>query len=118
MKTLTFATLKQANASRCGRWHHNGISDWTLSDWAVATAGELGEAMNVIKKLNRERDQIKGNSLTVDELRQALADELADTAIYLDILANAAGVDLGAAIVAKFNRTSEKNGFPERLALA
>lgn len=118
MKTLDFASLQAANASRCNRWHANGISDWSLSDWAVATAGELGEAMNVIKKLNRERDSIRGNDLTVGQLKQMLADELADTAIYLDILAAAAGIDLGAAIVAKFNATSQKNGFPERLVLS
>jgi len=91
------------------------LNEWSLSDWAVATAGEMGEALNLVKKLNRERDGIVGNSLTTNELKSKLADELADVAIYLDIMAASEGIDLAQAIVTKFNRTSEKVGFPERL---
>ena len=36
----------------------------------------------------------------------------------LDYLAFAHGIDLGAAVVSKFNRTSEKLGFPHRLEAA
>jgi hypothetical protein len=75
----------------------------------------LGEALNVVKKLNRERDHIAGNSASEGELREQLADEIADVAIYLDIMAASEGIDLGAAIASKFNRTSERVGFPERL---
>lgn len=113
---LTFAQLREANLSRCSRWHPRGLSEWSLSDWAVATAGEMGEALNVVKKLNRERDGIAGNTASEGELRKQLADEIADVAIYLDIMAASEGIDLAGAIAAKFNRTSEKVGFPERLA--
>ena len=116
MADLNLAVLRHANLRRCGRWHPGGVHDWSLSDWGVATAGELGEALNVVKKLNRARDGLVGNAVGEAELRQALADELADVAIYLDIFAAAAGVDLAEAIVSKFNRTSEKNGFPDRLS--
>jgi NTP pyrophosphatase (non-canonical NTP hydrolase) len=113
--TMDFAALRAANLSRCARWHPRGLSEWSLSDWGVATAGEMGEALNVIKKLNRERDGIAGNTLTEEQLRADLADEIADVAIYLDIMAASEGIDLAAAIARKFNKTSEKVGFPERL---
>lgn len=112
---LTFADLRETNLVRCARWHKGGVQDWSLSDWAVATAGELGEACNVVKKLNRERDGLVGNDKSLDDLRAQLADEIADTAIYLDLMAAREGIDLDAAIISKYNRTSEKNGFPDRL---
>lgn len=112
---MDFATLRAANLSRCARWHPRGLSEWSLSDWFTATMGELGEAANVAKKLNRERDGIAGNTVSEAQLRADLADEIADVAIYLDILAASEGIDLAAAIASKFNRTSEKVGFPERL---
>lgn len=114
MQALTFAALALASQSRAQRWH-NG-KPWSLSDWLTATVGELGEAANLIKKLNRVRDDMVGNKgLTEEQLRFALAEELADVAIYLDLLAQAAGVDLGKEIITKFNSTSIVNGFPERL---
>lgn len=86
------------------------LEDWSLSDWMTAVAGELGEAANVVKKLNRVRDGIPGNTQTEAELRAALADELADVFIYLDLLAQRAGVKLQDAVRDKFNRTSAKIG--------
>ena len=41
-----------------------------------------------------------------------LADELADVVIYLDILAAQLGIDLGDAVMKKWNKTSEKVGAP------
>jgi NTP pyrophosphatase (non-canonical NTP hydrolase) len=112
---MDFATLRAANLSRCARWHPRGLSEWSLSDWFTATMGELGEAANVAKKLNRERDGIAGNTVSEEQLHADLADEIADVAIYLDILAASEGIDLAKAIARKFNATSEKVGFPERL---
>lgn len=77
----------------------------------TAVAGELGEAANVVKKLNRVRDGIPGNTETESQLRSALADEVADTFIYLDLLAQAAGFDLSSAIADKFQKTSAKIGY-------
>lgn len=114
---LRFATLREANLSRCAKWHPGGLAEWSLSDWFTATMGELGEAANIAKKLNRIRDGMAGNKTGEDEqhLRRELADEIADVAIYLDILAASEGIDLGMAIASKFNRTSVKVGFTERL---
>lgn len=110
MTHVSIISLKRAL-----RWHPIGLHSWSLSDWFTALAGEVGEAGNVIKKLNRLRDGIQGNKETPDQLRRQLSDELADVYLYLDLLAQAAHVDLPAAIVRKFNATSERLGFPERL---
>lgn len=100
------------NRRRCidpnGFNHH--LSDWSLSDWFTAVMGELGEAANIAKKLNRVRDGIPGNTETEAELRAKLRDELADTFIYLDLLAQSAGIQLSQAVPHKFNRTSDKIG--------
>lgn len=92
---LTFDQLREANLTRCAKWHPGGVMDWSFSDWAVAMAGEAGETCDVIKKLNRERDSITGNKKTETELLDDLGKEIADTLIYLDLLAARAGIDLG-----------------------
>ena len=112
---LTFSKLRETNLSRTDRWNPDGLKTWSLSDWGVAMEGEAGEACNVIKKLNRIRDGMTGNEVGEDELYKALADELADTIIYLDLLAARAGINLESAIIHKFNETSFRVGFPERL---
>lgn len=115
---LTFDRVTEMNASRARRWHPGFPNDdtWNLADWSNAMCGEAGEAANVVKKLRRYEDGLKGElDPTEDELRVMLADELADVYCYLDLLATKAGVDLPAAICAKFNQVSERQGFPERL---
>lgn len=115
---MDFRKFSSLNLARCisKRGFAHQLDDWSLSDWMTATFGELGEAANIVKKLNRVRDGIPGNGeVTEAELRAKLADELADTCIYLDLLAQAANIDLATAVVAKFNRKSEQVGFPMRL---
>lgn len=106
-------TFSQKNLQRCE--HPSGfnhpLNSWSLSDWMTAVTGEIGEAANIIKKLNRDRDGIPGNKETADELREALADEIADAAIYLDLLAQAAGFNLETIRDAKFEKTSRKIGY-------
>ena len=58
-----------------------------------------------------------GNRETPEELRAMLADELADADIYLDLLFQRAGLDRAACVEAKFNKTSQKVGYPFDLAL-
>lgn len=87
------------------------LNGWSLSDWMTATMGELGEAANIAKKLNRVRDGIPGNSETEDELRQKLRDEIADTLTYLDLMAQSEGIDLMDAALDKFARVSRKIGY-------
>lgn len=114
---LTFRKLAETNKRRCEAkdgFNHK-LNSWSSSDWITAVTGELGEAANIVKKLNRVRDGIPGNKESAEELRAALQKEIADVAIYLDLLAQSLGFRLEDAIVEKFNMTSEKIGSPERL---
>lgn len=70
---------------------------WTEEDrrhLALALAGEVGEALNLIKK------DWRGDAGTA-ERRVLLAEELADIRIYLELLAAACSVDLDAECRAK-----------------
>lgn len=103
------------NRTRCESpsGFNHGLSSWSLSEWMTATMGELGEAANVIKKLNRERDGVPGNKETHEELVANLEEEIADTACYLDLLAQAAGFDLETIRDAKFAKKSREIGYVE-----
>ena len=115
---LDFATLRRANLMRLPQFKNpkgepahaepDG-SDWALSAWCNAVCGELGEAANLIKKIER-------GDFTLDEAREALGKEFADINTYLDLLAMRAGIDLGDAIVSKFNEVSERVGSTVRIA--
>lgn len=109
---LTFNVLRGANAARLPQFKnkHGGLahskpdgSDWSPAQWLQAVVGELGEYANLRKKFER------GDVNAVEFQREA-ADELADVATYLDILAYQLNIDLGAAIRDKFNRVSERVG--------
>lgn len=109
---LTFNTLRKANIKRLplfkdakGRTAHskkNG-SDWSVAEWCMAVTGELGEFANLYKKV------IRGD-FKLAQVKVALGKELADIAIYLDILAFQLDIDLGEAIIEKWNETSRKVG--------
>lgn len=184
MKKFDWAAFSARNLARCESPHgfNHPLKSWSFEDWLTAVLGELGEAANIKKKLNRVRDGIPGNEMSEDALRAAYADELADTFIYLDLTmqlfwlspaegwakrpapdypqyqhlnggylllaaewigyasqwnsrddegrdcirlalchavtciwseASAAGIDLGAAVLSKFARTSAKIGYAE-----
>jgi NTP pyrophosphatase (non-canonical NTP hydrolase) len=110
--TMTFSRRNRLRCEAKNGFNHK-LESWSLSDWMTALAGEVGEAANIIKKLNRVRDGIPGNKESVEELRAALADELADVAVYLDLMAQAAGFDLSTIRDAKFAKTSRKIGYVE-----
>jgi NTP pyrophosphatase (non-canonical NTP hydrolase) len=108
-------TFSERNRERCEspQGFNHRLESWSLSDWMTATAGELGEAANIVKKLNRVRDGIPGNTEPAEHLRAQLAEELADVSIYLDLLAQAAGFDLTTIREMKFAKTSRKIGYIE-----
>ncbi len=114
---MDFNDFSALNRRRCEAKNgfNNPISRWTLSDWMTATMGELGEAANVAKKLNRVRDGIKGNDETLEELSAMLADEIADTFIYLDLLSQSQGINIQDAVLAKFKKTSAKIGYEDAM---
>lgn len=77
---LSFQTLREANMQRLpqfknrkGEPAHSKAdgSDWKLSAWSNATLGELGEAANIIKKIER-------GDLTREEALPLLEKELAE----------------------------------------
>jgi len=113
---MNFRDFSVLNRRRCEAKHgfNHPLSGWSLSDWMTAVTGELGETANIAKKLNRVRDGIPGNEQTPDELKAALADEIADTFIYLDLLAQSQGIVLEDAVLNKFHRTSVKIGYVPR----
>lgn len=109
MNMTTHTTLRAANIARQIEWDQD--NQITAAYRGNELAGEVGEACNVIKKLERERLGILGSRATVDEL----ADELADVLICADLIAMHYGIDLEAAVARKFNATSEKIGLRTRL---
>lgn len=91
--------------------------EWDASDQLTPSfrgnelAGEVGEACNVIKKLERERLNIAGSRATLEQL----ADELADVIICVDLIGMIYGIDLAKAVRRKFNATSDNVGLKTRL---
>ena len=65
-------TFSQRNRKRCeaADGFNHTLHSWDLNRWMVATLGELGEAANIIKKLNRVADGVPGNS--PNETREVL----------------------------------------------
>lgn len=106
-----YSTLRAANAARQLKW--DADNQITAAYRGNELAGEVGEACNVIKKLERERLGIRGSRATVDDL----ADELADVLICADLIAMQYGIDLDAAVSRKFNATSQKVGLATRLRI-
>jgi len=113
---LNFIELRKANATRCARWHPPGSSPWTAADWSNAMCGEAGETANKVKKYRRwETGTLNQGDPPPAELLDAIAEEIADTIIYGDLLAHFLKLDLGEAVRKKFNAKSIEMGFPERL---
>lgn len=126
--SLSFDTLREGNTTRLPLFkNRHGApahskpdgSDWSLSEWVNAAAGEHGELTelvliaaitksfgtiaNMTKKLQR-------GDHTLKELRPLIAKEIADIVTYCDLLAFRAGIDLGEAVMLKFNEVSQRVG--------
>ena len=109
MSGLDLRELQAANSSRQDEWP--GAQAVTPSYRGNELAGEVGEACNVIKKLERMRLGIAGSTDTVEHL----AEELGDVIICVALIANEFGIDLSNATRAKFNKTSKKVGLKSRI---
>lgn len=117
--------ISATNRQRADRWHDGfpcNDDGWSLADWSNAMQGEAGEAGNVVKKLRRIETGLrqaeqgeKDDGQMRAELLKKLATEIGDTFMYLDLLAQAAGLSLNRCVIDTFNRVSEREGFPERL---
>lgn len=99
---LSFNTLRKANIERDKEW--NPDKKLTPLFRATELAGEVGEALNVVKKLEREKLGIRGSRDTISHL----ASELSDIVICVDLLAMEYGIDLSFYTAATFNATSDK----------
>lgn len=134
MNMLSFQELRDANRARQAEWPGNDKCDAAFR--AIEVAGEGGEVVEALeelltaalmglshavavgrvaertKKTLRAQRGITGSTASLEDL----ADEMADNIIALDLLAFALGIDLGAAVAWKFNRTSVKHGLRTRLS--
>ena len=106
---MDFTKLRAANEKRHIEWAKGG--DLPLSFRGVELAGEVGEACNEIKKIERHRIGIVGGKDDLSGLRE----ELADILISVDLIAMDLGIDLGEAVRDKFNKTSEKYELKTRI---
>lgn len=104
LKSITLAQLRAANILRQKEWIPVGTDLGPLFK-AIELGGEIGEAQNCVKKLEREKLGVAGSRTTLDKL----AEELADGLLCIDLLAEYYGIDLDAALMTKFNRTSAEN---------
>lgn len=110
---MTFREFSEMNRRRCEspEGFNHKLNDWSASDWVVAALGELGEAANVVKKLNRIRDGIPGNRETESELVAKLRCELGDTFVYLDLMCQALGFSIADAALEVFHAKSRDIGY-------
>lgn len=114
---MTFGQFSEANRARCEspQGFNHPLSGWSTSDWMTALVGEVGEAANVVKKLNRVRDGVPGNKASPDELRDQLRRELGDVFVYLDLMAQSLGFSIADAAADVFNAKSAEIGYPGKL---
>lgn len=114
---LTFNTLRAANVNRLptfknskGEPAHSMAdgSDWSPAQWLQAVTGELGEYANLRKKFER-------GDIDEEEFRAFAKEELADIVTYLDILAFQLKIDLGNAVISKFNLVSSRVKSPIKI---
>lgn len=103
---LRCSDLRTANIERQRLWDPD--RKITALYRAVELGGEVGELLNVIKKLKREELGIRGSRASMQEL----SNELADVVICVDLIAMDQGIDLNLAVRRKFNMTSEKVDIP------
>lgn len=104
-----FARLRAAVIMR--QREYPGADKITPAFRGLELAGEVGEACNVVKKLERMRLGIAGKKATLFDL----ATELADIIICVDLLAMEYDIPLWRAVVEKFNTSSDKLGLKTRL---
>lgn len=94
--------LREANVRRDAEWNPNKIL--SLSFRGNELGGEVGEAQNILKKLDRERLGLIGSRGSVE----ALTEELADIIICVDLIAMEFKIEMEKVIRRKFNKTSSE----------
>jgi len=103
--------LRKPNVDRCLEVFHDSLEEWSVSDWACAAAGECGEVCDAVKKLRRLETGAPNKETDpydIETAVKAIGEEIADTIIYLDLLAARLNIDLDWAIQEKFNAVSKR----------
>jgi NTP pyrophosphatase (non-canonical NTP hydrolase) len=116
MADLSFNVLREANRRRAPMYRNakgqfTDGKDWSHNDWMCALVGEVGELANILKKVHR-------GDFTFDEVFIDVRKELADIACYVDMLADACDVDLGEAVIDKFNEVSKRVNVPIKIDMS
>lgn len=114
--SLNFAELRRANIIR-NEEVFNPCNNWSLMEWACAMAGEAGELCGAIKKMRRMEEGTNSAKDPTDLAiyKRKVADEMADVIIYLDLMASKMNLDLGQAVISKFNEVSDRMKSTTRL---
>lgn len=106
----TLAKLRTANRARQKEWPGYEQAANPLFR-AVEFGGEAGELLDAVKKLTRAQEGIAGNKgYSLDDLRQAVMEEVGDVLISLDMLTDILGIDPYECVPMKFNKTTRKVG--------
>jgi NTP pyrophosphatase (non-canonical NTP hydrolase) len=98
--------LKEASRKRCSAFGFE-LDEWSVTDWGNATAGEVGELCNKLKKIRR------GDIVPLI----SVGEEAADVAIYLDLTCQKLGINLEQMIIHTFNQKSDQIGSDIKLHL-
>jgi len=99
-RDLDFATLRDANSTRCKCSYHSVVS-WSLSEWACALGGETGDVLNLIKKIRLGGSDVHSRDIE---------DGIADVVICADLLMSQMNMSLEEAVRQRFNKTSKDVG--------
>lgn|SRR3990167_574476 len=122
-RTLTFAALRTAALRRLplfknrrGEPAHSKPdgSDWNIAMWTNAMAGEVGEACNLAKKIERG-DFGPPHTANYLKAMHKLAKELADVVIYADLACFRCDWNLDDVVIEKFNEVSDRVGCSVKL---
>lgn len=118
---MTFKEFMDTNRARCESMAQ-ALDGWLPSQWSNAMAGEVGEACNITKKMDRiwpanqfKQSWNKPEDSRMDVLNERLKRELGDVVIYADLLASRQGMTLEECVRTAFNEKSEEIGAKERL---
>jgi NTP pyrophosphatase (non-canonical NTP hydrolase) len=111
VKPLTFEEFSKANRARCEAATGfdeplNGTSTYTLEHWALTICEEAGEVAAAVMGVSGKK---RSKSHLTDK---DVAFELADVVTYCDLLAQRLGFDLGKVLAAKFDKVSDRIGWP------
>jgi hypothetical protein len=92
---------------------------WSMNDWAVALAGEVGELCNLLKKNHRglatdERYMLDGPYAEL--AKERVVSELCDIITYADLMMSKLGYKTSYELIGKFNEVSERVGYPPESA--